>query len=261
MIDKLLVKLKRNVYNQSILKSEVGLVRIAVCDDKSFFREKLSTIANEFFGNSEAVKIERFSTGKDLVKAHSESRFNIIFLDIEMPELSGMDAGKAIRCIDKTVLIIFVTSHADYVWQSLKIEAFDFIRKPYEDAEVYDVLRRAVNKSRDQLIEIEIKYKDTVNVLNIGDIVFIEIQKRHLKFITTSNEFTCIGKLDYYDHLLSPYGFSRCHKSYLVNMGFIESVSDKDVIEMYLGKHVQIATRAKKDFLRAYNDFRARYRI
>ena len=82
---------------------------------------------------------------------------------------------------------------------------------------------------------LEVKWQDRTHVLTISEIVYLESNLRHVIFYTSDNSFRTVGKLDLYEQDLSPYGFLRCHQSFLVNMKFIKNIeSNNYVIYMFL---------------------------
>lgn len=235
-------------------------MRIAICDDEPTFRDKLKRAINTYDGLPKDVHVNVFPNGQSLIDSHEQSPYNIIFLDVEMPGTNGMETARVIRSIDRKVKIIIVTSYSEFVWQSFKVEVFDYITKPYDSVDIHDVLRRAINKNTDQHFKLELKSKENTIIANVGDIVYIEIEKRQLKFVTQYSEYICAGKLDYYDDLLSPHGFFRCHKSFLINMEFIRTIKE-NVITTVSGNEVDFSTRKKKEFNKMLNEYLARYRI
>jgi DNA-binding LytR/AlgR family response regulator len=115
-------------------------------------------------------------------------------------------------------------------------------------------------KLKEQHHVVQIEWKGRLDTLKVCDIVYLSSELRYVRVHTTNNEFTCIGKLDDYENRLANYGFLRCHQSYLINMKFIESIKNK-VITTTVGKEIDISARKKQDFLDAYNDYIAKYRV
>jgi len=235
-------------------------VRIAICDDECTFREKLSKAIKTYGELPADAIIDEFSDGQSLVEAHKEKPFNTIFLDIEMSEMSGMEAGAMIRRFDREVIIILVTGHESFMKDSFKIEVFDFITKPYEELEIHEVLERAFRKHQDLHYIVELNWKGNTASLKASEIIYIMIEDRHIVAVTEDKEHRCLGKLDYYEKLLSKYGFFRCHKSYIVNLDMIRSVKGK-IITLSNNTVINISQSKKNEFLGAYSEFIAKYRI
>ena len=242
-------------------------MRIAVCDDDSVLRDNLHKSILAFDSLPSETSIAKFSDGHSLVDAHSKQPYNIIFLDIQMGGLSGLEAGALIRDIDQKVLIILVTSYEQFMQKAFKIETFDYITKPYEDKDIHAVLKRALRKHIDQYRSICLTWRGATHKVKHSDIIYIKIDNRHLNFITTDEdaEIKCIGKLDEYERELAPHGFFRCHKSYLVNMDFISSVANDKIVVKHSALEndhvINISSRKRKEFLGAFNEYVAKYRV
>jgi len=240
-----------------------GSMRIAICDDEPFFRSTLYNVLIACDELPKDVSIEEFDNGHALIKSHEESNFDIIFLDIEMPEISGMEVGQKIRDNDKNAIIIMVTSHRRYMQKSFRIDVFDYIVKPYEDSDIHDVFERAIKKYRNQRHKITFNSNGEMHTLDVGDIVYIMKETRRLKIVTLSQQtYECYGGLNYYEQKLSPYGFLRSHKGFLVNMNHIITFEADSIITV-LGTdyYVYLSTRKRKECLDIFSDFITTSRI
>jgi DNA-binding LytR/AlgR family response regulator len=229
-------------------------VRIAVCDDESIFREELRKSLVAFDDLPGDAVIAEFSDGVSLVSSHEEDPFDIIFLDIQMDGISGLEAGQKIRDVDRNAMIIYLTNHKQYVFQSLKVEIFDYLVKPVNDEAVSEVLSRALKKYRDQHHIIRFKCQDTFFALDVSEIVYVRYGRRHIEFVTKDKSYKCIGNLKEYEHLLSPHGFFRCHNSCLINMNYIKRI-ENDCIATTYNQKVDMSVRKKHDCLEAFNMF------
>ena len=235
-------------------------MRLAICDDEPVYIEKIKAALKECDELPDDIELFEYSSGALLVETHEKNPHDIIFLDIEMPEMTGLEAGQNIRETDKNVIIVFLTSYREYVFESFRIEPFDYILKPINKEKMNDVMNRAILKLKEQNHVVQIEWKGKLDTLKVCDIVYLSSELRYVRIHTTNKEFTCIGKLDDYEDRLTNYGFLRCHQSYLINMKFIESIKNK-VITTTEGKEIGISARKKQEFLDAYNDYIAKYRV
>jgi DNA-binding LytR/AlgR family response regulator len=235
-------------------------MRVAICDDEFIHRETLKSILDECKSKPEDAEVFEYSDGKSLVDEHKRTPHDILFLDIEMEGMTGLETGHDIRSIDRNVIIIYVTSHGKYVFKSFRIEPFDYILKPIEIKKIEDVLRRAVAKYREQHHSLVIAFKEQTYTLKVCDIVYLESNLRHIKFYTDNNTFMCLGKLDEYERNLTPYGFLRCHQSFLLNMGFIRSIN-RDTITTTNSLEINMSTRKKQECLNAFNEYITKYKV
>jgi DNA-binding LytR/AlgR family response regulator len=208
----------------------------------------------------EDAEVLEYSDGNSLFNEHKRSPHDILFLDIEMEGMTGLETGHHVRSIDRNVIIIYVTSHEKYVFKSFRIEPFDYILKPIESKRIEDVLRRAVAKYREQHHSLVISFKEQTYTLKVCDIVYLESNLRHIRFYTENNTFLCLGKLDEYERDLSLYGFLRCHQSFLLNMGFIKSIN-RDTITTINNIDISMSTRKKQDCLNAFNEYITKYKV
>ena len=237
-------------------------MRIAICDDESEIRTQLRKTLLACNVLPDNASIDEFANGSSLVQHHKQHPFDIIFLDIQMPDITGLEAGKEIKAADWNSIVIFLTSHTQYMSMSFRIEPLDFLTKPIDEIKIGDVLRRALEKYRREHYLIEVKWRDSITSLDVRNVVYIKSEGREVEIITNkSNEqYKKTAKLDTYEKCLAHYGFFRCHQRYLINMGFIKSI-ENSIIHTRAGYDVPMSVRKKKECLGAYGDFRTRYLV
>ena len=235
-------------------------MRIAICDDEQVHRENLKSSLTGCAFMPEGASIVEYSEGKSLIQEHKKDPHDILFLDIEMEGMSGIETGRDIRILDSNVIIIYITGHEKYVFKSFRIEPFDYILKPIDDGKIADVLRRAVQKLNDQYYIVDFKWQDNTYALRVCDIVYLESNLRHVKFATMHSSYKCVGKLVDFECRLSPYGFVRCHQSFLINMSYIKCI-EKDEITTTLGYNIDMSAGRKQECLNAFNNFITKYRV
>ncbi|MCM1167521.1 MAG: LytTR family DNA-binding domain-containing protein [Lachnospiraceae bacterium] len=210
------------------------MIRAAVCDDEQMILDYLyKHISKEFGRQGTDTHIDKFTSGNDFLVAHKTKPFDVVFLDIDMPEISGFDVAERINGISEA-LIIFVTSHDELVFSSLKFRPFRFIRKTFIDDELAEVLE-AVNKVISKRIagkKFKLQTKSHEVYIDVEQIVYIEIYGHWLHVCTNDSDeaIECYGSLSDYEEQLEPFDFVRTHKSYLVNCRFIRSVEKDQII-------------------------------
>jgi len=233
-----------------------GFMRIAVCDDEITIRASLRKALKASEALPKEATITEFPNGGALVESHKESPYNIIFLDIEMPGISGIEAGRAIRRIDSGAIIIFITNHLEYASESIgMIVPFDYIQKPFDNRRISDALNNAMAQYREQRYLVRISGHETVNVLIASGIVYLESYRGKLCIITEDKRYYCDGSLNDYESRLSGHGFLRCHNTCLINMSYIVSIG-KSTITTKLGQSVDMSVRKRKNCLIAYSRYR-----
>ena len=260
LFKQFLEKSTKNAYSCIEQLKGDGLLRIAICDDERTFRTDLHRSIDRSGILPNGTEIKEFSNGADLLADHIRDSFNVIFLDIQMDGISGLEVGQSIRANDRDVIIILFTSFQQYVFQSFRIEPFDYIIKPADSETVIDVLRRALKKHIEQHFIVNFKWKDTSYALDVSEIIYIEGYYRLIMFITKDGKFECAGRLNEYENLLSPYGFLRCHQNVLINMRYIKSI-ENSCISTIFNFNVDMSSRKRHDCLKAFNAYLAKYKV
>lgn len=204
-------------------------MKIAICDDEriftDIFREKLE-MTSEKCGIE--CTVSAFLNGAEMISMLN--RFDAVFLDVDMPGLSGEETAEYIIGLEKALPIIFVTNHDDFVFSSFRYRPFGFLRKRYIDSELEDIIKR-LDK---YLAEIERCY--TFNSHNklisvrLNDINYIEVYGHETLVHTANAVLTTSKALSAMEKELSEYGFIRTHKSYIVNTRYIFSVERNSII-------------------------------
>ena len=231
--------------------------RIAVCDDEAEQIKIISDYLTRFSIKYGAdFDIERFSGGEALP-------FDMIFLDVEMPGIGGMETAEKIRSIpDRNVLISFITSYPEYMQDSFDVQASQYLTKPVS----YEIFESKLKKLLIYIGELEtnitvISQKNGETVLHLDDIVSIEADKRSGLIFTTVREDICVkGKLSDYEKMLSDKYFISVHRSCLANMRYIKKFS-ADTLEFSTGKSVPVSRRRLAEIKEAFSKYMVmRYR-
>jgi len=235
-------------------------MRIAICDDEASLIEDLKKAVMASSAWDPDATVSGHADGESLLAEHERNPYDIVFLDIEMDGMTGLEAGHKMRSIDKNVIIIYVTSYIKYALDSFKIEPFDYLLKPVDSIKINDVMGRAAKKLREQRFVVDFRWRDKHYALRVFEIVHLESEHRHVTFVTKDNRYMCVGKLGDYERSLSPYGFLRCHQSYMVNMGYIKSINAK-TITTSLDYKVLMSARKKQYCLNEFNKYITKHRI
>lgn len=230
-------------------------MKIAVCDDSFEFRKELLDRIQQSIPMSEEITFYEFSSSEELLESYDEEiRYDIIFLDVEMAETSGIDAGIRIRTIDKKVIIIFVSNYSKYAIPAYDCEAFYFVVKPVVQKKFENILSKAIEKYKLIHQYYIIKNKSGIRKIPVKDILFIEIYRKHLIFHMINGRYETIGKISDALCQLCQYGFCQVHQGYLVNMNHIKAFTGYDII-LDNGEKVMMSVRKKSDVLRIYADY------
>lgn len=219
----------------------------------------------EFVGRVDSLElVTTFTNAIDAISIINQSKIDLIFLDIEMPHFSGIDF---INAIEKKPLIIFTTAYSNYAVEGFNLGAVDYLVKPIPFNRFLKAVMRAqqifVPKSLptpNQTVnapEIEHDFMfvraEYENVkINFSDILFIEGLKDYVKIYTTDNKYTLtLISLIKLENLLSSKGFSRIHRSYIINIKHIKSIQKNKVL--IAEKRIPISESYKTAFFEKIN--------
>lgn len=234
------------------------MIRIAIVEDEQLFREKILRYLHRYEEkNKQSFSVKTFENGMQfLTDYHPE--YDIIFMDIEMPYLNGMETAKRIRKVDSRTAIAFITNMANYAVQGYEVEAIDFIVKPFT-YEVFEYkLGRILSRTEDkrEKSSIIVKSDNLVHNIRITKLRYVEISGHTLIYHMEKEQLEMRGSMREAEQLLEGHGFCKCSQSYLVNLRFITRIEANDV---YLGDFaIPISRGRKKDVVRAMSDFMAR---
>ena len=232
------------------------MIRIAIVEDDKSSSELLVSYL-ERYSNDKNIRfdVKTFFSCNQILNNYNNN-FDIIFMDIELPDGNGLETIRKIREVDKNVIVIFVTNMAQYAVKGYEVRAFDFIVKPVTSYNFYIKLDNILNlfeQKKDD--EIWISNKDGKMKLNISSIYYIEVIQHMCIYHTKDGNFKATGSLNNIEKTLSKYNFSLCNRCYLVNLRYVTSVKKGFVL---INNEELIISRAKQaSFMKDLNDFLA----
>ena len=246
------------------------MIRAAICDDEPAILDYLHKhISQEFKRQGTDIHIDKFTSGKVFLDTHKAEPFDVVFLDIKMPDISGFDVAAEIRKVTEKAYIIFVTTENTLVYDSFSFQPFDFIPKipPSElgadDSSKFlvnritNVISRLLNHiSTAKTVCLPLPYNQKITV-NISDIQLIQSIRNYAEYIITEHEPVRIrAKLDDIEGELDRHFFARPHKSYIVNMNYIKDIDSSNMmVKFKSGIIIPISKTHKRDFEAAYINF------
>lgn len=232
------------------------MIKIAIVEDEIKEQENLLACLKEL-QQQEMVSLETqtFSNASSFLEAYRHN-FDIVFFDIEMDGLNGMDAAKELRQLDKSVIIIFVTNLAQMAVKGYEVEALDFIVKPIEKATFLLKMKRVLNRTSSKLEEsLNIQEKDgDFKVIHTKDIYYVETSGHYVIYHTSDgdvmeyNTLKAVEKKIHQDKI-----FVRCNRCYLVNLQYLDGVKKENAI--IHGTPLLISRPQRKQFLEDVSAF------
>ncbi|MCC8063834.1 MAG: LytTR family DNA-binding domain-containing protein [Clostridiales bacterium] len=205
------------------------MVRIAILEDNAQCRKSLQSYLKKYAEENQAqFDLTCYDNGMDFVCREDEKQFDLIFMDISMPYMNGMEVARKMRADGDDTFLIFITSLAQYAIQGYEVDALDFMVKPVGYFNFSLKLRKALQKLAVKQVrpKIPIQTRDGVQMIELNQISYIEVQQHNLILYTDLGELTIRGTLKEMEGQLSGYGFARCSNSYLVNLNRVTFIAN-----------------------------------
>ena len=227
---------------------------IAICDDDSLELARIST-ALEVYRQQRNLLLtyKTYSSATELVSGNQVLKYDLLFLDILMPGLSGIEAAKELRSLGNKTKIIFLTSSPEFALESYSVNARDYILKPVSTERLFSALDAIL--AEEQLSSDALKLKTGTGMLRIlfSKIIYVEVMSKHLWFHLADGSVREVNAplSAYEDILLARPEFIKVHRSYLVNLWHMEELTKSGFITD-LGKHIPISRLAYSDVRKAY---------
>lgn len=235
-------------------KDRDDYLRICICDDNKPIHEVIKKYCIERLDNSQLEIISTFSA-EELIKYYNKKiNFDIIFLDIEMDSLSGIEAAKIIREQHSNSIIIFISNYPHYVFEAFSVEALHFLVKPVSASEFNNVFNRAISKYNSTHSSISLKWQGERFVIKIDEIKYIESYKRHITVYAENDTYEAIGKIPNLLKELAPHGFVRTHQGFIVNMNYIKRFDKSDVV-LFDGTKIMLSVRKRTEALNLFDNY------
>lgn len=212
------------------------MIRIAICDDEKYVCNKISCFVSEYCEFNEIkYDIKIFNSCESLISEYlNEKRFDIIFLDIEFTNssMTGIDFGKKIREMFDNISssIVYVTSFREYAIDAIKIHPYDYLEKPVNYEKICGILDSFINDYTIGSRVFEFISDKVTNQVKISYIKYFESKGRKIFIHTIYNIYVFYGKLSDIIGKECFKDFINIHKSYFVNMNYIEKFTANNVV-------------------------------
>ena len=231
-------------------------MKIAICDDDKIIIDQVDTMIAEYYErhDKEIPEIKKYDSGNALC----DDSFipDIVFLDIEMPGGNGLLAGNELKKKNPDIIIIIITSYMDYLDDAMRLAVFRYISKPIILSRFLRNFDDAIKKYSKLHRHILIKTSDGMGKIELGDLVFIETEKRKCIIHTVARDIIGLENISYWeDFLKNKDDFYSPNRSFVINLSYVTGFSH-DEITLCDGKYSVLLSRRKyKDFKTIYIRF------
>lgn len=241
-------------------------IQCLVIDDDPFIRDLLIDKLNQYFPEIKILGTAK--NGLEGIELIERLQPDLIFLDVEMTDMTGFELLSKLDKIDFKV--IFITSYKHYAIKAIRFNALDYLLKPFDLEELKNAVKRFKSFNNQNNISTALKNLRSKNVsdqtlilntqqgelhLTLKDIVYIEGDRNYSFVHLTKNRKELVSKtLSHLEELLDDKGFFRCHKSYLINRLHIVSSRQNLSVVLSNGQNLSISRRKKESFKNWFND-------
>lgn len=230
-------------------------VKIAIIDDEQSARSVLSEYLARYSEENHCLfETESYQSGTEFLESY-ECGYDVLFFDVEMPGMNGLDTAREIRKKDKRCVILFITNIAQYAIQGYEVEAIDYVLKPVTYPDFSMKMKKAlrfVALNTESYLSVE--GIDGLHRLEISTIDYVEVLSHMVIYHVGKTEIKARGNMRDVEKTLILHQFSRIYKSYLVNLKRIKTVHAAEV-ELSSGVVLPIGRVYKKDFMQQFMDF------
>lgn len=223
------------------------MIHVVICDDEKYMLDQIRKQVSDFFSDKNIEnKITLLSSGEALLQYNKP--IDILFLDIQMDGIDGIEAARMLRSQGFAGFLIFITVLKEMVFETFEVQAYDYLVKPLKKSALEKMMRRLLSSLENaREAKLLVKRGNESIIVSFDDIVFCEVVNRKLYLHLKSKEV-----IDYYDrieHLEAKLGssFFRCHRSYLVHLKYLRGYKD-GMAYMADGKRIPVSRLRSKAF-------------
>lgn len=238
------------------------MITIAICDDQAADRNILKKSVELCLDRRGIVyEIYDYQNGHDLLADKSLKNFDIIFLDVHMPGIDGIDLGREIRTQNKKSKIVYVTGYKDYAEYAIDAtHCFFYLTKPISDNLIKEKMAVILEYLKEEQIKIGLKTKNGYQYFSPDEIYYFEHANRVINAYTTLGEFEISATLNEIEAKVIKCGFAMPHRAFLVNLMKIRGIHGYTIL-LTNGKEIELSQRKAVKFKENYNEYMQKFLV
>ncbi|NLW92270.1 MAG: response regulator transcription factor [Syntrophomonadaceae bacterium] len=230
-------------------------LKVLIVDDEPANGLFLHTIIEQVAGVKVVAVCTSGREALDMVKIHHPQ---VVFLDVDMPEMNGLELACTLTERHPDIYIVFATAYPDYALQAFELYSFDYILKPFNEERIRKTLKKLQSSIEKQVSPANNKGmciwvdKGRARVcLRPDDIVYLETCNHRTQIVALNDRYLTWYKIDKLSTALEPYGFHKCHRSYIVNRNQIKEIIKTGrtfQIKLFSGEAIPLSRKMERDF-------------
>ncbi len=232
-------------------------MKILICDDEIKYLEDLKRHI-EVYMKSHFLPYKLFSTTSPMDVINRNEPFDLAFLDIQMNYINGISLAKKLKERNRRTVIFFVTSFPDYQDDAMDLRPFRFFEKPFQVDRLYTGLDRAMEYIDKSYVDVYMRDKESQKRIAVDDIIYICKDNKQYIMTTKTRKYAVKEDIDYWEEKLPSRFFYRVHKSFLINIHYVDSYK---YTELFLLGNVRVAIASRKQsaFHKYWFEYMGRY--
>lgn len=231
-------------------------INIYLCDDNQIFINKIENEIQHILSGKCFYEIKSFDNGRDLINGWNTKEADVVFLDIDMPGMTGFDVAEQLQKMNKNVTIVFITSHEDKVYQSWDFQPFWFVRKSHLE-DLKKVFTRLISKLDEEKREdsFQLIVHNKILEIKVNEAMLLHADKHYVVIKNIDGKDVQVRcKISDIEEQLSQVHFIRIQKGMIVNCRYISKITSRDVI-LNNGDKIHISRDRLKDVKDAFQEF------
>lgn len=226
-------------------------MKIAICDDEIEYVNDIEQHLKQYF-TEHGLSLNLFKYNNGIELLNSQNSFDIAFLDIEMPDINGIELGKKLQNANPDLVLIYITAYNHYLDDALDLGITRFFDKPIDSKRFYKGLDKAIEKLDQTEVQIHLKDSDNgITSVKINDIIMVEIEKRKTKIVTKDKIYYSKSDIKFWRENLNKSYFESPHNSFIINTNYI-TYYQKDYVILYDKYNIPIAYSKRAEFKKKF---------
>lgn len=231
-------------------------INALICDDEqSCVDDVILYLRNYCAERNITCYYKSFNNGTDAI--NDDGYYDIAFLDIEMGDISGLELASALKEKNKNIIIFFITNYEKYIDDAMDLFALRYLVKPINHIRFYSGLDKTLDLINEDVIEFFVKDLKKLVKINANEILYVETMSHKTKVVTTKNIYYSSNLIDYWNKTLTHSSFFRIHKSYIVNLDYVNEYQRAEV-KLTNGEIIPVSYRTQSNFRKYFLEYLSR---